>query len=106
MGRGDELVVLAHLNGGKPVGAPPVPPVAERCAERIVRRAFVLPPADAIREPHGMKAGDGLPGFEQALNLVGKPSRSRIIVVVEVGNHVAGSVLASVISLGANFGPT
>src|SRR5579872_3495850 len=52
-----------------------------------------------------MEAGDGLTASDKAFDLVGESPRSRVIIVVPVGDDPAGSALASVVSLRADLGP-
>jgi len=82
-----ELVVFPDLERREMVRFPEFFLVDERGAERVVRRAFILPPVRSIGEAHGVVPGDSFAALNEATNLVAKSLRSRIVVVIPVSNE-------------------
>jgi hypothetical protein len=81
---------------------PPVAAVDERCAQGVVLRSLVLPPALSIREADRVIAGDALACLFQPRELVGQPARRRMVVVIPVGDEFSGRSFAAEVALVAD----
>ena len=50
-----------------------------------------------------MEASHSLPALEKSFNLIGETPRSGMVVIIEMGNYLARSALASVVPLLSNL---
>lgn len=100
-----EYIVFTDLSRWKPVSTPPVLAVTERRAEGVRPDTLITPPITSIGEEHGAIADDGSFGFEEVPNLIVKPARCAVIVIVPVGDDAARRMLDTAIALFANLAP-